>query len=229
MPHYLYIPVNDLKASVESFETLGWTALETSFPSGQWMSDGSITALLDDTGQFRVGLLHQTPQWHDLCQQARDKDLDFEEREHNLILTDPNGVSINLISPDFAFPELELPEGNGLCGRFHELSIETRNIEQTLAFWQLLGFSVIFTSANRDRWFTLARQNFNIGIYEEGVCPHPFHSPALTYFEKNMQQRIVRLEKRGLQFSEKLQDDTEEVRDALWETDKGQHVFLFSA
>ena len=78
----------------------------------------------------------------------------------------------------------------GLCGTFFELSLETEHFEDTVAFWEKAGYQIIYGKVEEKNWVTLSDDWFKVGIYRQGTVDHPFRSPALTYFEKDMKDRI---------------------------------------
>lgn len=148
-----------------------------------------------------------------------------EKSHHHAIIREPNGLNILLIDKNILPLKTFAQKSISVCGAFCELSLETENIEQSISWWQNVGFKV---TARKETWCTLDDGNMKIGVYQKGTCPHKFKNPSLTYVEPDMKERIAELKKRGVRF---VQDENEIGMEghAITETPDGQYFFLFKA
>ena len=77
---------------------------------------------------------------------------------------------------------------------------------------------------------TLADDCQKVGVFMEGIVSHPFRSPALTYFEKDMKDRIALVKDLGMEFA--YADASAcgtGIKDAVLDSPAGYQIFLFSA
>ena len=67
-----------------------------------------------------------------------------------------------------------------------------------------------------------------IGFYEPGTYPHAFTSPAITYFDDKMYERLHALKADGWTFLEAMPaKDGDPLGHAILEAPGGLHLFLF--
>jgi predicted lactoylglutathione lyase len=111
-----------------------------------------------------------------------------------------------------------------VLGRFHEISIETGDIGESVVFYEKLGFSQAETS---DTW------NHPYGVLTDGrifigLHQRRFPSPALTFVHAGIAQFAAELEARGITLD--LRATGEEVFNEVGFRDpSGQNVLVIEA
>ena len=91
-----------------------------------------------------------------------------------------------------------------MLGRFLEVSVETRDIRESVAFWERLGFSQCQTG---DTW-THPYGVLTDGRIAIGLLEYRFPSPALTFVHAGLARHAGELESAGFVLAfRKLSDD----------------------
>ncbi|MDX5347646.1 MAG: VOC family protein [Hymenobacteraceae bacterium] len=232
---HINIPVKDLDENLKFYQKLNFVRVEPQYEVREvpCISDGRMFFNLQTANGAQPGFTYYADDLAGivyLLEQADvpvEHELNEERKLSAVYITDPNGIVIQLLPTDTS----KLPASPGKdftrFGKFYELSIETENYDETVEFWNALGFKKNYETKPDARWCGLTDQLVNVGIYEKGQCPHIFRSPALTYFEPDMAKRIDVLKKRGFAFAQELPDKEGELHDAILEAPSGQHIFLF--
>lgn len=232
---HLRLPAADLEKSWDFYRKMNFQKVEPerTVQTGITLSDGTAFYDLSEEAGMKPGLTYYADDLHGILYLLQDAGLEAEQeltpqgQLQRAFLTDPNGVSIALVAADTT----KLPYNQGKpftrCGKFYEISIETEKFEETVAFWQKLGFEINFQISPETRWLGLTDQLVNVGIYEKGQCPHIFKTPAITYFEPDMGKRIDVLKKQHFTFAQEIPNKEGVVNDAILETPEGLHLFLF--
>lgn len=104
-----------------------------------------------------------------------------DDRFHRVMLRDPSGIEIVLIEARTFAPVEPDPSIVAPCGRFVELSVATRSLAESAAFWTTLGFVAVDDAASPYPRVRLEGFGLAIGLHETtgfaaGLC---FRSPAL--------------------------------------------------
>jgi hypothetical protein len=140
-----------------------------------------------------------------------------------LRLTSPAGIYI-LVRPSTVEPALAISNSeNIMCGRLTELSINVQQIRQELNWWTELGFSITRQGT----------EPYIFGYVSDGALTLSFHvnkeipSLALTYFAKDMEQRIDRIKKSGISAIDEIPTADNRIANAIFKSDDGQLIMLF--
>ena len=156
---------------------------------------------------------------------------DSKAGQHN---TDPAGVTVHRKDNNWFQIELqgiEIPnQALSTCGNFYEISIgvSEQDFKPGIQFWQNQGFRIVENDPAKHTYVTLEWESFKLSVYKRAHCPHLFNSPALTYFEKDMAERIEQLAKGGVHFAQEMQSKPGLTDSAIIETQEGIHFFLFA-
>jgi len=104
-----------------------------------------------------------------------------DDRFHRVMLRDPNGLEIMLIEARTFAPVAPDPSIVAACGRFVELSIATRSLADSAAFWTALGFAAVDDASSPYPRARLEGFGLAIGLHETTgfIAGLGFHSPAL--------------------------------------------------
>ena len=84
-----------------------------------------------------------------------------------------------------------------MLGRFHEISVETKDIAESVAFYERLGFTQCGTT---DTW-THPYGVLTDGKLFLGLHQFKFLSPTLTYVHAGVAQHAQTIEKRGIELA----------------------------
>lgn len=84
-----------------------------------------------------------------------------------------------------------------MLGRFHEISVETQDIAESVAFYERLGFTQCGTT---DTW-THPYGVLTDGKLFLGLHQFKFPSPTLTYVHANVAHHAQTIEKRGIELA----------------------------
>jgi catechol 2,3-dioxygenase-like lactoylglutathione lyase family enzyme len=132
--------------------------------------------------------------------------------------TKPEGPTMLKMDPaDYMDPEKYV---NKSIGMFGELAHPVKDLEASIIFWNKLGFEPVSKYTSPYPWAILTDGASVIGCHQS---TH-FSSPAITYFAKDMKDKITALKEKGLgNYKEMMGPANIAVT-----TPEGQQIFLFS-
>lgn len=242
------IGVEDLHAAFYTFNKLGFRIINEGKQPNPWMqvTDGSLLVLLAEDGT------------RDFVYSYFDKDMDTKVRkleemgveitnrfDHggrfvNGMIEGPDKVSIelnnfnpvNLYQPKgkilrtMTDEELQDPETypNPKAGIYAELSFPVSNLENAIAFWQPMGFEALSINDQPYPWGIVGDELNTMGFYQGSE----FTRPAITYFAKDMRERIQNLKQEGLYNIRGFQTEDEDYAHGVITLPEGHQIFLFS-
>lgn len=140
-----------------------------------------------------------------------------------LRLTSPAGVYV-LVRPSTVEQSQPLSRSeNIMCGKLTELSINVQQYQRELDWWTELGFGITRQGT----------EPYTFGYVSDGALTLSFHvnkeipSLALTYFAKDMEQRIDRIKKSGIPTIDEIPTADNRIANAIFRSDDGQLIMLF--
>jgi catechol 2,3-dioxygenase-like lactoylglutathione lyase family enzyme len=240
------IGTNDLERSVSFYEKLGFRRIGGAEQPYPWahISDGSRLILLNEDGNTYMGLLYMNKDLSAKVAELRAEGIELPEPQQvdgfppSVFFTDPNGFPIGIIEADGANtyqpdgPILAhftpdqwaegLPMPNEKIGLFGEFCFPVKDLDASIAFWQKLGFD-INEYGGPYRWAIAYDGQQVIGLHETTE----FEVTAITYFAKDMAERIKKLNEEGLEttvFGGTGGNDSNQIL----QSPEGSHFFLFS-
>jgi predicted lactoylglutathione lyase len=107
---------------------------------------------------------------------------------------------------------------NQRCGVFGEYAQPVKNLDQSVAFWQKLGFQVISSFTSPYNWAIMSDGLNVIGLHQN----KHFTSPTITYFAADMRSKIEHLKAAGL-----AADAIKDQANITLTTPEQQHINLF--
>ncbi len=232
MAFQLSVSVRDVGIALAFYRLLGFRVVSEGTQPFRWahVTDEQVLISLAEDGSGVTALTYFVADVETrtllLTRAGYDVQLRNDGFLHALV-RDPNGVAVWLIGTDPAhvYRPTGLPVSR--CGRFGEFSLEADDLAATIAFWETLGFVVTYQHEIAP-WVTMKDALTTIGIYQRGICPHPFRNPSVAYFEPDMADRIAVLKQSGLVFVEEMLAPDDTVREAIAEAPDGPLFFLFS-
>jgi predicted lactoylglutathione lyase len=136
----------------------------------------------------------------------RPKDSDMIKR---YLMQSPDGLNISLISMVDGFVQppgptmLSMPQTdyfkpekyvNKVCGMYGEFAHPVKDLEQSILFWEKLGFKALTKYTAPHPWAILSDGLAIVGLHQ---TKH-FTQPTITFFASDMKDRISKLKSEGL-------------------------------
>ncbi len=138
-------------------------------------------------------------------------------------LRSPNNVYV-AVRPAGIEPVLKATGAmNPVCGDLTEYSTAAVRLAPEVAWWKDLGFTAVKVDSTVYPFVNMGDGSIEIGIHENKDIP----SLALTYFMPDMEQRIDRLKKSGMNPIEEIPTADDRVANAIFRSPEGQLVYLF--
>ena len=149
--------------------------------------------------------------------------------------TSPDGLNLTLVTyvDTFVKPSgpmmMHMPQQdymdpakyvNQTIGMFGELAHPVKDLKASIAYWEKLGFQAISTFTSPYPWAILSDGAAVIGCHQS---TH-FTGAAITYFAKDMKEKIASLKEKGLDHYKEMMGPN----NIAVPTPEGQQVFLFS-
>ena len=230
--HFLInLTVENSAAVANFFEKLGFTELYPPVMEGSRLfSDGYLQIQLSKAEKLRCGVIFCTAQHLDsLAAELQLTGLQTAVQDSKVRVVAPDGLAVYYLHMnDHEFPQQPV-SGNTRCGFFYELSLEVDELESSQRFWESLGFKKTLPEGDLSNWLSMSNGLLTVGLYERNSCPHPFHSPALTWFNPDARQKLKTLEEAGFKIAHVVSSADQVPEEAILESPEGHHLFLFKA
>ncbi len=228
------LSVTDLDTNLEFFRKLGLR--QTAGPHTDpypWtvLTDGFVHLGLHQTEMATPALVYFT---NDLAarleflaenQIALLSTMEQDERVIMAWFKDPNGQ--RLAVADLMGAEIPSPEGLVLSGlgHFGEFSIPTRDLAASVEFYRQFDFEQIGGDVREPYpWAILFDGLVPIGLHQTDE----FDETTITYFARNMGERIAALQSKGIEMTWTHENDAGEPIRAQLGSPDGQAIFLFA-
>jgi len=135
---------------------------------------------------------------------------------------DPNSQQLALIQRDHA-PIAEPRKPQSLLGHLGEFSIHTTDREESIAWYEKLGFKTYFKFDKPHPWAILSDGNMVLGLHQS----NDFTRTTLTYFSKDSADRIEKLKAMGFTLTNEQKNAAGKVANAMLTAPDGQTFFVF--
>jgi hypothetical protein len=145
------------------------------------------------------------------------------DEEHNITLVtyvegfeQPTGSTMLTMQPqDYSNPEKYI---NKSCGMFGEYALPIKNLDNSVLFWEKLGFKSLSKHLSPYPWAILSDGLAIVGLHKTTN----FDTPAITFFASDMKDKIEKLKNVRLDnYTEKNSDNI------VLNTPEKQHINLF--
>jgi len=239
----VYITTPNLDSSVAFYEKFGFNKIGSNTFPVPWaqVSDGSLLIMMRKDPTAYIGLTYYVNDLEGTVAQLEKDGISFSQKPKpgdpikRYFIKTPDGFNImlapniggfaqptgptllNMKQADFASAD-KYP--NKLCGAFGEFCQPVIDVNQSLAFWKKLGFSVK----------NIEKQPYPHAIITDGLMIIGLHQtvhfdyPAITYFGVNTASRVKQLTEKGLSAPTEMQGKG----NVMFKTFEGQHLFIFS-
>ena len=205
------------------------------------VSDGALLIMLRLDSTPYLALTYYVKEFDEIVIDLEEKGISFikkplpTEMLKRGLFQSPDGLNISLVMIVDGFKQPSGPTmltmkqedyfkpdtyTNKVCGMFGELAHPVKNLDDSIAFWQKLGFVVLSKFESPYPWAIISDGLSIVGLHQT----REFSFPAITFFASDMKERINKLKEDGL-------DDFKErggAGNVVLTTPEQQHIFLFS-
>lgn len=231
----------DLEKSLAFYQKLGFSELFRSdfpFPLIQ-ISDGSVMIMLRKDNTPYIALTYYVNEIEKTAEDLEKNGIEFNGKPKagdmikRYLLKSPDGFNISLVSfvDGFTQPtgptmltmqpaDLTNPDKypNIHCGVFGEYAQPVKNLDQSVNFWEKLGFQVISKFTSPYHWAIMSDGLNVIGLHQNDH----FSAPTITYFAADMKLKIENLQAAGLPVNA-----AKDQANITLTTPEQQHINLF--
>lgn len=218
----------DLAKSLHFYRQLNYTIVQEENPA--LVTDGQVWIQINADRFARTGILLYRSNWEPLIDNLK-KRTTLTAIESGYLVLSPSGTWVYLIQGNSPAVQNSATVSSSDLQNFAGVSLESIDIETSLDFWQLLGFSITMGGAEQS-WISLKNTTgFTLSIMKPQVCPHLFYNPSLTYFNgKNNLEIIEHLRAKSIEFTQEISHfNTEGIVDNVIIRDPfGLGFFIFN-
>lgn len=232
--HELSVPTQDILASVEFYERLGFTQAQA---RDVWphpyavVTDGRIVIGLHQSPARALSLTFVQPDVARRCADLERSGLRLAYRRtgaevfHEAGFNDPSGGLIALLEARTYSPAGRRPESTSRCGYFAALGLPAANFDAARRFWEPLGFVAGEELEEPYPHLPLTSDHLSIAFHR----PRTLAGPALIFAEEDMAIRISHLREDGVEPSGDLPAGLDPAANALIEAPEGTLLLLLAA
>lgn len=228
---HIAVSCSDITASLPFYSTLGFTTVYTddkTSPSIARLTDGMIVLALIREEFGTPALAYFTTDVQSIVQWLQQLHIEVQTGTNaqgeitQAHFIGPDSVSVWLHRRENAVQ----PSGehNPVCNVFGELAIGIENLTTSIEQWERIGFNVVYQNTIPYPFAIVSDGNMVIGLHQSGTR----YKPTLTYFAKDMDQRIDALKAKGIVVSEEFAPQADGSGAGVFiQSPDGQGFFLF--
>ncbi len=212
------ITTPDLANSLAYWQKLGFSeVLQADFPF-PWIqiSDGALLIMLRKNDIPYQALTYYVTDIDKVVAELETAGIEFIEKPKaddfvkKYLMQSPDGMNISLVSVVEGFKQppgptmLTMPQQewmnpekyvNKICGLLGEFAEPVADLEASILFWEKLGFKALSKYASPAPWAILSDGLAVVGLHQT----KDFSQPIITFFAKDMKEKIERLKENGLE------------------------------
>ncbi len=231
----------DLETSLAFYQKLGFKELfraEWPFPWIQ-VTDGAVLIMLRKDPKPYMALTYYTAHIDTIVSALEKKSVKFTQRAKKadtlkrFVFESPDGLIISLVGMVEGFSQppgpgmLTMPQTdyfntkkyvNKTVGLFAEYAHPVKNLDESLVFWEQLGFKAVSKFTSPYPWAIISDGLSIVGLHQSDH----FSKPAITYFAADMTAKISKLKAAGMTGLKEQGSDNITIS-----TPEGQHINLF--
>ena len=203
------------------------------------VTDDAILIMLRKSNDPYIALTYYTTDAGNTITELEEKGVQFSSKPkpgdpvRRFLLQSPDGMNISIVEMLALFDN---PAGktiltmnqadymkpgaytNQTAGMFGEFAQTVADLEQSIAFWEKLGFKTLTKYSSPHPWAILADGIAVVGLHQS----QEFNSVTITFFAADMKTKIDNLKKQGLSFKDMGPGNAELT------TPEDQKIFLFN-
>jgi catechol 2,3-dioxygenase-like lactoylglutathione lyase family enzyme len=230
----IIVSTPDLEESLPFYKRLGFKVLAQDKQPNPWaqITDGVLILQLNQGQESFSGLTYFASDMEARVAKLEAEGLSFAKKReldgkfHQAIFFDPNGCGVSLINADHSQMPKPERESFSKCGFFGEFSIPTEDMKASMAFWEGLGFRrTDGDDVEPYPWAIMVDDLMVVGLHQAD----DFSEIIITYFAKDMIERIENLRGEGVEYVWEKKDKQGHVAGVRIEAPDGQSFYLFQA
>lgn len=211
------ITSSDLEKSLSFYQKLGFTEVLRSdwpFPLIQ-ISDGAILIMLRQDNSPYIALTYFVNEIDQLVAELEKGGIAFVTKPNpkdmlkRCLMKSPDGMNVSLVQmvEGFSQPmgatllttppqEYKQPDKyiNKACGLLGEIAHPVKDIDQSMLFWEKLGFKMLSRMTSPYPWAIISDGLSIVGLHQTDN----FNVPTITYFASDMKEKIEQLRASGI-------------------------------
>jgi catechol 2,3-dioxygenase-like lactoylglutathione lyase family enzyme len=229
--HEISVATDDIRASVEFYERLGFTQAETgdtwAHPYGV-LTDGRAFIGLHQQSMTSPALAFVRPEVaaHVATLERLGIRIESatltEDAFHHIAFEDPAGLRITIQEARTYSPPLRRVAEASLCGYFAGFSVPCRDFAAGQRFWELLGFVASEQVDSPYARIELTSDHLNLVLHD----PRAFARPMLLFGDDDAPADLESMRARDLSFSRELPRGVDPTTHALLESPDGLALLL---
>jgi catechol 2,3-dioxygenase-like lactoylglutathione lyase family enzyme len=229
--HEISLRTDDIRASVEFYERLGFTQASTNdtwtHPYGV-LTDGRIFLGLHQRRFAAPAVSFVRANVAEVAGslEARGVALDVrrtgEESFNEIAFRDPGGQHIIVLEARTYSPVTRGDSETSLCGYFTEFSMPAVDFEAARDFWEPLGFVATQEPDAPYAHLPLTSDHLDIAFHR----PRTLDRPMLVFRDANMRERLARIRAMGVKDAGELPHGLPPAANALIEAPEGTALLL---
>lgn len=207
----------DLNESLKYYQKLGFAELfRADFPF-PWIqvTDGALLIMLRQDKNPYIALTYYTKEIDKVVADLKQVGISLmamptpdkmiqrflisTDEGHNITLVSyvegfaqPSGTTMLTMRPqDFSNPDKYV---NKTCGMFGEFAYPVKNLDNSISFWEKLGYKSLSKKASPYPWAILSDGLGIVGLHQT----NNFSVPTITFFASDMKDKIGQLKNSGL-------------------------------
>lgn len=229
--HEIGITTDDIRASVEFYESLGFTQAPTNdtwaHPYGVLTDGRLVIGLHQRTGPSPV-LTFVLPDLQNRLPQLTQLGIGFSvcrtgaESFNQVSFEDPWGQAVTLLEARTYSPTDRVATQLSRCGYFEELSLPLPDFDAARAYWERLGFVALEELGSPYVHLPLTGDHLELAFHR----PRTLDSVMLVFRDKHMAARIAQLREQGVTVSSELPRGLDKRHNALLVAPEGTLLAL---
>jgi catechol 2,3-dioxygenase-like lactoylglutathione lyase family enzyme len=233
--HEVSITTSDILASVEFYESLGFSQAPTndawSHPYGV-LTDGRLFIGLHQRRGPSPALTFVLPELESRVSVLEKHGIELSSRRisdevfHEIGFVDPFGQAVKIVEARTYSPGARDPTDLSLCGYFAQISLPAGDFAAARAYWEPLGFVATDESDSPYLHLTLTSDHLDIAFHR----PRLSDVPMLVFRDPEMRARLAKLRQLGIKMSTELLPRGLDIgANALLESPEGSLLLLLES
>lgn len=192
----------DLQDSIAYYKKLGFQPIADQLPN--YFSDGQVVIHINSERTARAGVVLYKEDWQSAVDQLQTL-TNMMNLSDGYLLGAPSGTWIYLYEKETPINHDLGTLRPSLLGNYAGLSLESTDIEKSIAIWKAVGFTRSSGSIDQGWVSVTNEQGYIISLMLPLNCPHLFFNPSLTYFNgKNNLALIDKIKQTGVPIAEEV-------------------------
>lgn len=184
----IHTPARNLQKSLAFYQKLGFQLVPDD--QTQFIADSQMLVELNTNHFARPGLKLYKESWMEEIEKLQSiRKLFF--LENGFLINDGNGCWVYLVEAIGPGMSALPVDQKSWLGNFFGLSLEAADMEDSVRFWSILGFSLKQGKIGDSYLVMENSESFPISLMQPLSCPHLFFNPSLTFFNSGKNVEII--------------------------------------